>query len=451
MRLAFLTSEYGELGTDRGGLGSHLSRVVPMLADRGHTCEVFLCSGREAENSGVREVRGVLVHQLGPPEHSPFDDLLLPCQVRRHLRSAWRISDELAAVSTSAPFDVLQVANYGAPGVFVDVHTPAVMRFSSHAPTWYAAEGRARGTRVVLGAHLEERAMRNADAYFAPSEFVANLVAEDVGLAVDVVRPPVEPRLDHTSWDDSWFRNETNLERPYVVHAGQLGRLKGTDIVVEAMHRCLAAHPELDVHFCGPDAGASAGIAKLSADFPRRVRYHGRVDPDRLRPLMAGAVGLLTASRADNLPNVVIEAMQVQTPVVGVRDASLDELIVDGYSGLLSSPGSVDSFAQAVTDLLARSEGQRAAMGELGRDRIRDMLASDSCTDALIATYERTCNLGQRQRPSREDVARRLREDLLAARGVERIGSLRWHMRRSGQRARRALSGAPWGRGPWSP
>lgn len=98
MRIAFLTSEYGEYGPERGGLGYHLARVVPMLARRGYECVVFLCSGRADDESGDLTDDGVHVRRIVAGS-SPFDDLDLPPQVRHHLRSAWAVAEALAATS----------------------------------------------------------------------------------------------------------------------------------------------------------------------------------------------------------------------------------------------------------------------------------------------------------------------------------------------------------------
>jgi glycosyltransferase involved in cell wall biosynthesis len=71
----------------------------------------------------------------------------------------------------------------------------------------------------------------------------------------------------------------------------------------------------------------------------------------------------------DGLPNVVMEAMSQELPVVATRVAAIPEIVRDGVTGLLVPPEDPDAVAAAIARL-AREPALRSAMGRAGRRRV---------------------------------------------------------------------------------
>ncbi len=417
MRIAFLTSEFGDFGRIRGGLGYHLSRTTPLLAVQGHECEVFLCSGYPGEGDEGAEFDhgGVLVRCLSGDAPTPFDDLAAPGKIRRHLRAAWIVAEAVEARWKEAPFDVMQVPNFGVSGLFVDVPAPVVMRFSSHAPTWHAAAGAPRSRWIVMSEILQRQAIARAELHFAPSAFVSALLREELALQVEVVRPPLSAQggLLSSGRDNEWADSVVQDGR-HILHAGQLGRAKGTDLVVDAGRVLLKAHSDLHIHFCGRDAGALTMIREFRSEFPGRVHHHGRIPRERLVPLMERADAVVCPSRADNLPNTAIEAMSVGAPVVGVHGASLNELVVDGVSGQLAPMEDPGGLASAVNTILSMSPDAHRAMGMRARERVETLLDDSVNIADLLKLYDRAAPPPVPARRTRKEIANHLLADLQA-------------------------------------
>lgn len=93
----------------------------------------------------------------------------------------------------------------------------------------------------------------------------------------------------------------------------------------------------------------------------------GAVTEDRLiAAIYSLADVFVVPSLQDNLPNTVLEAMACGTPVVAFRVGGIPEMVREGSSGRLASPGDVAGLACALDSLLA-DERQRACMGLAAR------------------------------------------------------------------------------------
>jgi glycosyltransferase involved in cell wall biosynthesis len=62
------------------------------------------------------------------------------------------------------------------------------------------------------------------------------------------------------------------------------------------------------------------------------------------------------SSLREGLPNVLLEAMSMELPVIATRIAGVPRLVRDDENGLLVEPGSIDSLAQSLTRIVTEDE-----------------------------------------------------------------------------------------------
>ncbi|MEG8019056.1 glycosyltransferase [Sphingomonas sp. LR55] len=67
-----------------------------------------------------------------------------------------------------------------------------------------------------------------------------------------------------------------------------------------------------------------------------------------------------------------MEALALGRPVLASNVAAMADLVVNGETGWLFSPGSVDAVTRAMADCIATPVETCTAMGERGRALIRD-------------------------------------------------------------------------------
>lgn len=148
------------------------------------------------------------------------------------------------------------------------------------------------------------------------------------------------------------------VTRDGVLFVGRLSPEKGVDILLDAA-RALP-HRHFTVVGGGDDA-------RWHAMAPGNVTFTGAVSGDVAREAMARAALLVMPSVwYEGFPLTLIEAFARATPVVASRIGSLAELIDDGVTGRLVSPGDPLALATTIEAMLADPVGS-CRMGEAGR------------------------------------------------------------------------------------
>lgn len=156
-------------------------------------------------------------------------------------------------------------------------------------------------------------------------------------------------------------------ERLEILNVGRLAPVKGQALLVEAIaqlrERGVRAHCRIVGD--GPERPAlQSRVDELG--LTDSVELTGAVGQDRIRELYAQADVFCLPSFREGLPFVLIEALAMELGVVATRIMGIPELVTDGESGLLVTPGRVDELTDAVAGL-AGDPDRRRRLGAAGR------------------------------------------------------------------------------------
>jgi glycogen(starch) synthase len=166
-----------------------------------------------------------------------------------------------------------------------------------------------------------------------------------------------------------------------LLFVGDLTTQKGVLVLAEAYRR-LKAPPELIM------AGRPVPGVNIP-DYPG-IRLIGPLRHEDVMPLVASARLMVVPSiMPDPCPTVVLEAMAKGRPVVASANGGITDMVQDGITGRLVSPGDPAALAEGITSVL---ESDAAAMGAAAHRHIRGFLAS-SVVEQIEAIYERARRL----------------------------------------------------------
>jgi glycosyltransferase involved in cell wall biosynthesis len=164
------------------------------------------------------------------------------------------------------------------------------------------------------------------------------------------------------------------------------------------------------------DAGATfvvAGDGDLRQEIEAEAR---RVLGDRVvlpgwvsnRAALYGALDIVVlTSRREGTPMSLIEAAGAAKPVVATRVGGVADVVRDGVSGFIVSPGDHPALADRILTLLS-DPARRRAMGSSAQRWVRDRYSMGRHLDAIASLYGELMNrrhLVSQPRPDHSDVA----------------------------------------------
>lgn len=155
-----------------------------------------------------------------------------------------------------------------------------------------------------------------------------------------------------------------------LVCVGRLCPQKGQVHIPAAVAAVRARFTDLRVILIGDGesrAAIEAEVAKHQVD--DMVMLAGWASNAEVRAVIGQARALLLPSYAEGLPIVIMEAFALRRPALTTTIAGIPEL-VDSNCGWLVAPGDHDALVAAITDAMAATPEQLAAMGAEGRTRI---------------------------------------------------------------------------------
>ena len=358
LHIALLTPEFPTEVATEGGLANYLYRMTRSLVDAGHAVEVFTLSDRPEESF---DFEGAWIHRVerasDPAWLAAWSKLVRgPLSVsatRWHVRGAIALAQALEWREQISPFDIVQTSNYGLTGLFVPrlAHRRHLVRCGSSNALTRIANGVLRGLDGWYGDLLERRSLLQADRVYAPSHFVARDYTRRFGREVAVVRPPL-------------FLDAEPLSPPamalpprYLMYFGYIGRIKGTDVLARALRQAWSIAPDLRMVWAGTDHhGQLPRFRRQWAERATNVTWFGPLRKAELYAVVRRAIATVAPTRCDNLPNTVLESLQLGVPVIGSQGASIDEIIEPGVQGALVPVGDAAALARA---LVAAWQGER--------------------------------------------------------------------------------------------
>lgn len=163
--------------------------------------------------------------------------------------------------------------------------------------------------------------------------------------------------------------------QPMVLAVGRLVHKKGFQILVDAMPRLVASHPDLKLVIAGRGDLATELAARAEAAGAREnLVLVGDVSRDELPAYYAAATVTAVpsihddAGNVDGLPNVILEALASGSPIVASAVAGIRQAVRHGKEALLVPERDPKALGEAILKLLDSRES-RESLGRNARQR----------------------------------------------------------------------------------
>jgi glycosyltransferase involved in cell wall biosynthesis len=377
----------------QNGIITYVHWIKRELERRGHRVSIFT-EGEEfsVHHPHIHYVRrrlsdralGRLSRMWQPAEFNVFDYSAV-------------IAAAISATHRRDPIDIIEMEE--SFGWFADIERrtrlPLVVKL--HGPAFLTLPTNERDTpfgREKIA--REERALRTATAIISPSISTLEKTIEQYQLGPKEARQIVNP-IGLDSEVPLWSLR--TCERNTILYVGRFDKIKGADVLLDAFALILKSHPDSRLIFVGPDFGMPGMDGKhlqfeaycalhFPPGFRRSVDFRGRLSIQEITTLRTRAMLTVAASRSENQPYAVLEAMLQGCPVVSTDAGGCPEIIASGETGLLAKSEDANDFARQILQIMEHPE-HAAVLGLAARRHVIDNYAPAKVADSAIEMYKK--------------------------------------------------------------
>jgi glycosyltransferase involved in cell wall biosynthesis len=379
VRVLFLSTAYPPSGT--GGIASYVWNLAHLLQARGHDVHVLACTRNGPDVD--EDDDGVIVHRRPEVRLPGLATVLRNDHLAARVRTALSARRDVRRLGLRP--DVIEYPDWGAeglllprrPGVRVaQIHGPLhlILRYSGDHVRWT--------DRLAIA--LERRSVRRADIVVVPSAHLADELADWLpGSRIELCPHPIAPPASAELLVAAAFTE------PRVVCVTRLQRIKGVDVLVDAMaivrHQCPDAVLRV---VAGPGSIASVrrDLEAHAAAADVALTIVGPLSLDELPDEYNRARVVVVPSRFETFSMTAMEAMVRGRPVVVTDNTGVAPVIAEFGGGTVVPVDDPAALAAALAPfLLDPDEASRA--GARAAEVAQEVLAGPGAVDRRLELY----------------------------------------------------------------
>ncbi len=400
MKIGIITNLYPPFS--RGGAENVIVRTVGQLMAMGH--DVFVITGHP-KRLGTKVVLDrsstERIYRFFPRNfYFTLDDYKYPWLTRFfwHVRDAlsWHGAEHIRAILRDEQPDVVITHNLkgiglNIPSVIADLHIPHV--HVAHdlqliVPSGLLMFGQEKQNilqKIAYGAYrmVCKQKFDNPDLVIFPSRYLKD-VYDAHKFFPKSERMVMQNPAPNYAENKRKGRSGGPLKLLFV---GQLGKHKGLAFLLDALKRFTG-----DVRLYVAGAGPMKSEVETMAAQDKRIVFLGYTPPEELANVFSVVDALIVPSLCyENSPTVIYESLMAGVPVIASQIGGVGELLCEGETGMLFTPGNEEDLKRVVQEVDRRKEDFAERREEI-RASISDYALetyATKLTETLVAVIEK--------------------------------------------------------------
>jgi glycosyltransferase involved in cell wall biosynthesis len=321
-----------------------------------------------------------------------------------HLLSWGRvIADTISGVHRKNPIDVIEMEESFGWCADLQHRLPIPVVVKLHGPAFLSlVEEELESQAASIRIQSEGRALQQMRTITSPSTDTLQRTIARYGLNPPIGKMIPNPMFLHGN-TNLW--NVDRCDRKTLLFVGRFDKRKGGDIVLLAFRQLLRIDPDLNLIFVGPDVGLSSmtdsrmffddfADSLFTAGERQRINFLGVKSRREIDDVRTKAMLTIVASRWDNQPNTILEAMLQACPVVACDSGGAREIIAHEVTGLLAAANDINDICDKIM-LAMRDPHESKLMGERARQFVLERHSAPKIANETISTYHRALLLAR--------------------------------------------------------
>jgi glycosyltransferase involved in cell wall biosynthesis len=318
---------------------------------------------------------------------------------RRSGFAGWRTHTAIAKLAAKLDVDVLH--GHGAEGgAYARLAGRKLKRKVKRAKVVYTPHGGSlhhmpttlKGRLALMN---ERRLAPLTDGLIFESRYAGERYVETIGRPACPARIVPNGLYRHEFYESLLEDNAADF-----VFIGELNRLKGTDIFLEALAADRTTFPgRAIVVGTGPDEARFKRLAR-KLGLNSRVSFSG---PQPARTAFVRARCVVVPSRAESFPYIVLEAAAARMPLIATDAGGIREIVGDVGIPLIP-PGDIEALARQLRAFLANPKPFLARALAL-QERVAERFTLEMMNQDIINFYISEVGAGLHERAAKDAVA----------------------------------------------
>jgi N-acetyl-alpha-D-glucosaminyl L-malate synthase BshA len=211
-----------------------------------------------------------------------------------------------------------------------------------------------------------EFSLNHCDCLTAVSKSLkeSTMEAFDCRRPIEIIHNFVDPEVFYPPEGNCFPRNPKYWQLVHVSNFRPVKRVLDVIKVFDTISS--AASSRLVMVGDGPDRAEAENLV-CSLGLSNRVIFTGRIV--NVEKILRNSDVLISTSSSESFGMSIAEAMASGVPVVATEVGGVPEVIEDGVTGVLTTPGNLNEMAEAILSIISEPE-KAQRMGKAGRSRV---------------------------------------------------------------------------------